>query len=103
MFWIRPETFRNLLLDVFEAMRRRGFRVIVVIAGHWSRHVYLPTLQEAGEAFFRQHPELRWVLLLDRDLVPDLHYPCEHAATSTRPAARRRCSWPSAPTTSTCR
>ena len=28
MFWLRPETYRNLLLDVYEAMLRRGMRVI---------------------------------------------------------------------------
>ena len=26
MFWIRPETFHNLLFDIYETMRRRGFR-----------------------------------------------------------------------------
>lgn len=44
MFWIRPETHLNLMLDVYEAIRRRGFKVIVVLAGHWSRSEYLPTL-----------------------------------------------------------
>ncbi len=36
MFWLRPETYRGLLLDIYEAIRRRGFRAIVVVAGHWS-------------------------------------------------------------------
>ena len=80
MFWIRPETFHALLLDAYEAMRRRGFRVIVVVAGHWSPQVYLPTVRATGEAFARQHPDVSWLFLTDREVVPDLHYPYEHAA-----------------------
>lgn len=80
MFWIRPETFRALLVDVFEAMRRRGFRVVVIVAGHWSPNVYLPTILAAATAFFGEHPELRWTLVLDHELVPDLGYHGEHAA-----------------------
>jgi creatinine amidohydrolase len=79
MFWLRPKTFRNLLLDVFEAMRRRGFRAIVVIAGHWSRHT-LPTIRAAGKQFLAQHPEMKWLLLTDQEVAADLHYPHEHAA-----------------------
>ena len=80
MFWIRPETFRDLLLDVYEAMRRRGVRVIVVVAGHWSPRAYLPTVRAAGEEFLARHPGMKWLLLTDREVVPDLHYPYEHAA-----------------------
>lgn len=80
MFWIRPETFRHLLLDIYEAVRRRGFSVIIAVAGHWSPHVYLPTLRASGDEFAAQHPDLRWLLVMDRDLVPDLFYPYEHAA-----------------------
>ena len=80
MFWIRPETFHHLLLDIYEAMRRRGFRAIVVLAGHWSRRVYLPTIRTTGEEFRHAHPDIGWLLVTDRELVPDLHYPHEHAA-----------------------
>ncbi len=80
MFWIRPETFRALLLDVFEAMRRRGFRVIVVAAGHWSPEVYLPIVRASGEEFLARNPGMRWLLLTDQEMVPDLPYPYEHAA-----------------------
>ncbi|HAX25435.1 MAG TPA: creatininase family protein [Thermomicrobiales bacterium] len=80
MFWIRPEVFRDLLLDMYEAMRRRGFRAIVVVAGHWSPHVYLPTVRGAGEEFLSHHPDTRWLLVTDQEVVPDLHYPYEHAA-----------------------
>src|ERR687890_240033 len=62
MFWIRPETFRHLLLDIYEAMRRRGFRAIVVVAGHWSPRVYLPTVRATGAAFRENHPGLGWLL-----------------------------------------
>jgi creatinine amidohydrolase/Fe(II)-dependent formamide hydrolase-like protein len=79
MFWLRSETYRNLLLDIYEAMRRRGFRVIVVVAGHWSRHT-LPTIRTSGEQLLAQHPDMKWVLLTDQEMVPDLHYPHEHAA-----------------------
>ena len=80
MFWIRPEIFRGLLLDVYEAMRRRGFRAIVVVAGHWSPKVYLPTVRVSGEEFLAGNPGMRWLLLTDQEVVPDLHYPMEHAA-----------------------
>jgi creatinine amidohydrolase len=80
MFWIRPETFYNLLLDVYEAMLRRGFKVIVVVSGHWSRQGNLPVIRASGEAFRAQHPEVKWVSLTDQEVVPDLHYPHEHAA-----------------------
>ncbi len=80
MFWIRPETFRELLADMFEAMRRRGFRVIVVVAGHWSPRVYLPTVRTAGDEFLGRHPDIRWLLVTDQEMAPDLDYPYEHAA-----------------------
>jgi creatinine amidohydrolase len=80
MFWIRPETFRCLLLDIYEAVRRRGFRVIVVVSGHWSRPGNLPVIRASGEAFLAQYPRMKWVLLTDQEVVPDLHYPWEHAA-----------------------
>ena len=57
MFWLRPEIFAELLLDIYEAMRRRGFRVIVVVSGHWSRGT-LPTIRASGEAFAALHPEV---------------------------------------------
>jgi len=80
LFWIRPETFRALLLDAYEAIRRRGFRAIVLLAGHWSPNVYLPTLRATGAEFRARHPEIGWLLLTDQELVPDLPYPMEHAA-----------------------
>jgi len=80
MFWIRPETFRHLLLDIYEAVRRRGFRVIVVVSGHWSRRGNLPVIRASGEDFLAQHPNMKWVLLTDQEVVPDLYYPHEHAA-----------------------
>lgn len=80
MFWIRPETFRYLLLDIYEAVRRRGFRVIVVVSGHWSRRGNLPVIRASGEEFLAQHPHMKWILLTDQEVVPDLHYPHEHAA-----------------------
>ena len=80
MFWIREHTFRDLLLDAWEAMRRRGFRAIVVVAGHWSPRGYLPTIRDAGAAFIEHHPGQGWVLLTDRDGMPDADFPYEHAA-----------------------
>ncbi len=79
MFWIRPETFQNLLLDIFEAVRRRGFRVLVVLAGHWSEGT-MPTLRASVETFQPQHPELRLLLATDLELGTDLGYLHEHAA-----------------------
>ncbi len=80
MFWVRPETFRNLLLDAYEAMRRRGFRAIVVLSGHWSIEHNIAAIRATGEEFRRAHPATGWLLLTDQEVVPDLHYPVEHAA-----------------------
>lgn len=80
MFWIRPETYRNLLLDIYEAMRRRGFRVIVVVSGHFSEQHNLAAIRETGRLFLAQHPHMKWLHLTDQEVVPDLHYPSEHAA-----------------------
>jgi creatinine amidohydrolase/Fe(II)-dependent formamide hydrolase-like protein len=79
MFWLRPQTYYDLLLDIYEAMRRRGMRVIIVVAGHWSRGT-MPTIRVSGAQFTAQHPEIRWLLLTDQEVVPDLHHPNEHAA-----------------------
>ena len=80
MFWLRPETFHNLLLDVYEAMRRRGFLAIVVLSGHWSIAHNIAAIRESGREFLRAHPAMGWLLLTDQEVVPDLHYPVEHAA-----------------------
>jgi len=79
MFWLRPDTYCQLLLDIYEAMRRRGFRAIVVLAGHWSRGS-LPTVRASGEQFVAHHPEIQWLCLSDQELGVDLNYPHEHAA-----------------------
>jgi creatinine amidohydrolase len=79
MFWLQPETYCQLLLDIYEAMRRRGIRAIVVVAGHWSKGT-LPTIRASGAKFSAQHPAVKWLLLTDQEVVPDLHYPHEHAA-----------------------
>ena len=80
MFWLRPETFRLLLLDVWEAMQRRGFRAIVVVSGHWNPEHNIAAIHAAGTEFQRAHPDIGWLLVTDQELVPDLHYPLEHAA-----------------------
>jgi creatinine amidohydrolase len=80
MFWLRPQTFHDLLLDMYEAMRRRGFRAIVVLTGHWSRRVHLPTLEATGRDFLAERPAMRWALFTDQQLAEGLPYPWEHAA-----------------------
>ena len=80
MFWVRPQTFRELLLDIYEAMRRRGFRAILVLSGHWSVEHNIAAIRESGAAFRRSHPEVGWLLLTDQEVVPDQTYPLEHAA-----------------------
>jgi len=80
MFWLRPKTFHNLLLDIYEAMRRRGVRAIVVLSGHWSIEHNIEEIRQTGEKFRRRHPATGWLLLTDQEIVPDLHYPLEHAA-----------------------
>jgi creatinine amidohydrolase len=80
MFWLRKETFCNLLLDIYEGMRRRGFRTIVVLSGHWSIEHNIASIRETGAMFRRRHPETGWLLMTDQEVVADLHYPMEHAA-----------------------
>ena len=80
MFWLRPETFHNLLLDFYEAMRRRGFRAIVVLSGHWSIAHNIAAIRRTGEEFRWKHPTTGWLLLTDQEVASDLHYPVEHAA-----------------------
>jgi creatinine amidohydrolase len=79
MYWLRPQTYQNFLLDVYEAMRRRGFRVIVVVTGHWSGGT-LPTIQASGAQFTAQHPEMKWLFVTDQQMATGMHYPNEHAA-----------------------
>jgi creatinine amidohydrolase len=79
MFWLRPETYLNLLLDMYEGMRRRGLRVIVVLAGHWSSGT-LPTIRESGTQFSAHHPEVKWLCVSDLELGADQGYLHEHAA-----------------------
>ena len=80
MFWIRPETFRDILLDMYEAVRRRGFKVIMLVTGHWSREGNLPVIRSTGQEFLALHPQMKWLMLTDQEVVPDLFYPQEHAA-----------------------
>ena len=80
MFYLKPETFYLLLLDIFIAAERRGFKVIMVITGHWSSTGNLPIIQASGKEFLSKYPLMKWMLLTDQELVPDLHYPWEHAA-----------------------
>ncbi len=80
MFWIQPQTYRQLMLDIYEAARRRGFKAILVVAGHWSTTVSLPILRETGREFIAQHPEMRWDMLTDQEAAACADYPHEHAA-----------------------
>ncbi len=73
MFYIRPETFHHLLLDIFIAVERRGFKVIMVITGHWSKTGNLPVIQASGKEFLSKYPLMKWVMLTDQELFPDLH------------------------------
>jgi creatinine amidohydrolase len=79
MYWIRRETYRNLLLDIYEAMRRRGFRVIVVLIGHWPEAT-ASVVREAGEEFLAQHSGMRGLFVSDLELGADSGYLHEHAA-----------------------
>jgi creatinine amidohydrolase len=80
MFWLRSETFEALLLDVYEAMRRRGFRAIVVLTGHWSMDFNVVDIRRTGATFAERSPETGWLLLTDQELAGGLPYPLEHAA-----------------------
>lgn len=80
MFYLKPETFFHLLLDIYEAAQRRGFKIIMVITGHWSKNGNLPVIQASGKAFLERSPKMKWLLLTDQEVVPELDYPWEHAA-----------------------
>ena len=75
-----PEIFHNLLLYVYEARRRCGFRAIVVLSGHWSIEHNVAAIRATGEEFRRAHPTTGWLLLTNQEVVPDRHYPVEHTA-----------------------
>lgn len=79
MYWIRPETYRNLLLDIYEAMRRRGFQVIVVLIGHWPEAT-ASVVREAGAQFLAQHSEMKGLFVSDLEVGSDCGYLHEHAA-----------------------
>lgn len=70
----------NYCCVIYEAVQRRGILVIVVVSGHWSTQGNLPIIQASGEEFLAQHPGMKWILLSDQEVVPDLHYPREQAA-----------------------
>ena len=76
MYWVRPRTYHNLLLDIYEAMRRRGFRVIIVVAGHWSGPT-VKVIRKTGAEFLASHPEMRWTVIIDYLLAGGLPYPHE--------------------------
>jgi len=79
MYWIRKETFHNLLLDIYEAMRRRGFQVIVVVSGHWPEAT-LAVIRASGKEFVAQHGEVKWLFVTDQEVATDEGYLHEHAA-----------------------
>ncbi len=80
LFWLRPETFHNLLLDIYEAMHRRGFRAIVVLSGHWNFAHNIAAIRTTGKIFQQAHPQTGWALLTDLEVATGLFYPREHAA-----------------------
>jgi creatinine amidohydrolase len=80
MFWIRPETFRALLLDIFEAMRRRGFQAIIALAGHWPEEPTMTLLRATARNFQAEHPDIRLIAITEQELAVDLDYRHEHAA-----------------------
>jgi creatinine amidohydrolase len=79
MYWIPGETFHNLLLDIYEAMRRRGFQAILVVSGHWPEAT-LSVIRASGDEFLAQHGEMRWLLVTDQEVAADQGYLHEHAA-----------------------
>ena len=80
MFYLKPETFLPTAAGYFHCCRTSGFKVIMVITGHWSSTGNLPIIQASGKEFLSKYPLMKWMLLTDQELVPDLHYPWEHAA-----------------------
>lgn len=79
MFWIRQETCHHLLLDIYEAMRRRGFRAIVVVGGHWPEAT-LSVVRASGREFVSQQSEVQWLFVTDQEVAVDAGYLHEHAA-----------------------
>lgn len=79
MYWIRPETYHNLLLDIYEAMRRRGFRVIVVVSGHWAGET-VSAIRVSGDEFVKRHQDMKWLFVTDQEVAADAGYLHEHAA-----------------------
>jgi len=73
MFYIKSETFHLLLLDIFFAAECRGFKVIMVVTGDWSKIGHLPVIRASGKEFLSYYPMMKWEMLTDQELFPDLH------------------------------
>ena len=61
-------------------MRRRSSRAIILLAGHWSPDVFLPTIHVTGATFTARHPATGWSCVTDQSLAAEAAYPMEHAA-----------------------
>ena len=75
----RDETVRTLAREYLEQLDDEGFKVIVIITGHYGP-LHVRALKEVGEWYQQQHPHLQVWVLAEYEVVKDLGYTGDHAA-----------------------
>ncbi len=75
---IRDEILGQLLDDILEGLVRNGFRVIVLLTGHYPGE-QTSAVKEAADRIRRSHPEIRVWALAEYEAYPD-EFRGDHAA-----------------------
>lgn len=74
----REETVRTLAREFIEQLDDEGFKVIVIITGHYGP-LHVRGLKEVGEWYQLQHPYVRVWVFPEYEVVKDLGYMGDHA------------------------
>ena len=69
---------RTLAREYLEQLDDEGFKVIVIITGHYGG-LHVRGLKEVGEWYQQNHPHLRVWVLPEYEVVTDLDYNGDHA------------------------
>ncbi len=75
----RDETVRTLAREFIEQLDDEGFKVIVIITGHYGG-LHVRGLKEVAEWYQQKHPHVRVWALPEFEVVTDLGYTGDHAA-----------------------
>ena len=74
----RDETVRTLAREFIEQLDDEGFKVIVIITGHYGS-LHVRGLKEVAEWYQRNHPHVRVWAFPEYEVVKDLGYTGDHA------------------------